>query len=58
MTKQELSKVTGMSRPTIDSKLKERDKFSDLLLFVKSFEQWQFYQILEAFTRSRDGASK
>jgi len=52
MTKKELSDVVGLSRPTIDKKIKEKNNFADVLIFVKSFSLFDYVDKVE---RIKDG---
>jgi DNA-binding transcriptional regulator LsrR (DeoR family) len=45
MTKQEASKAMGISRPTLDAYLKDKEK-RNIVLFVMSFTAWEFFDRL------------
>ncbi len=42
MTKKDLSAIVGLSRPTIDKKIKEDSNFRDMLYFIISFSLFEY----------------
>ncbi len=55
MTKKELSDVVGLSRPTIDKRIKEKNNFAYTLLFIKSFSLFDYNEKVERIKRIDNG---